>query len=554
MVLFRRWLGGLGLSSVLLACGGGESATTPEPSGEGAGGSSAGEGGQAGSGNKGGASAGSSGSNAGGSDAGSGGTQASGSGGDAGSGGSGAGAGGSNAGSSGASAGVGGSGTSGAGGAAAGTGGAGGKVDLGALHEKLEKARQSCNFGPGQLTTQTIGAEVPHGDALPFEHVVVLMMENRSFDHYFSKLPQYGVTDVDVADESHFNYDPDTSPPTKVNFFHESRYCIKDVAHHWSEVHLQYNGGDMDGFVATNNPGGARAMGYHDQDDLPYLYWLSKNFAISDRNFCSLLGPTWPNRFYFYGGTSWGNTQTGDLGDLLPGSVPSKGKKITEQLDEAQRSWKIYRDGIVSFAVVFEQNAKHFGSSMTKFDEDVDNDTLPNLAIIDPSFTGANQNDDHPPANLQKGQKFIARVVNKLMSKPEVWKKTVFFLMYDEHGGYYDHVTPPPACEPDNLVPTDFKFDRLGVRTPLIVASPFVKPGYVSHFVTDHTSVTRFIQNRFDLPSLTRRDANAWPLLDLFDFDSAPLLTPPSDAPEAVVDPDGEAWCKNNPPGTGLPQ
>ena len=78
-------------------------------------------------------------------------------------------------------------------------------------------------------------------------------------------------------------------------------------------------------------------MGYHDQDDLPYLYWLSKNFAISDRNFCSLLGPTWPNRFYFYGGTSWGNTQTGDLGDLLPNSVPSKGKKITEQLDEYVR-------------------------------------------------------------------------------------------------------------------------------------------------------------------------------------------------------------------------
>jgi phospholipase C len=233
--------------------------------------------------------------------------------------------------------------------------------------------------------------------------------------------------------------------------------------------------------------------------------------------------------------------------------MPSKGKRITEQLDEAKRSWKIYRDGLVSFAIVFEQNTKHFGSSMAKFDEDVDNNTLPNLAILDPSFTGSNQNDEHPPANIQKGQKFVERVLSKLMSKPEVWKKTVFFLMYDEHGGFYDHVPPPPACEPDNEVPPDFKFDRLGIRTPLVVASPFTRAGYVSHYVTDHTSVTRFIQNRFDLPALTRRDANAWPLLDLFDFDNPPFLTPPSGAPEATIDAAPEDWCKSNPPGTGLP-
>jgi phospholipase C len=467
-------------------------------------------------------------------------------------------------GAGGSASGTGGAGPAGAGGSEAGAGGGSGSsgqagaagagpVDPAKLYEQLAQARQSCKFGPGQRTTETIGKEVPHGDALPFEHVVVLMMENRSFDHYFSKLPEYGVTDVDVADESHFNYDPSTQPPSKVNFYHEPRYCIKDVNHEWSGVHLQYSGGTMEGFVATNNPGGGRAMGYYDQTDLPYYYWLSKTFSISDRNFCSLLGPTWPNRFYFYGATSWGNTKTGDLGDLLPGSMPSKGKKITEQLEEANRSWKIYRDGLVSFAVVFEQSPKYFGSSMTKFEEDVDNNKLPNLAILDPSFTGSGQNDEHPPANIQKGEQLAYRVINKLMSNPEVWKKTVFFLMYDEHGGFYDHVPPPEACEPDNEVPSDFKFNRLGIRTPLIVVSPFVKKGYVSHYVTDHTSVTRFIQNRFDLPALTRRDANAWPLLDFFDFKNPPFLTPPTGAPEATLDPAAEEWCKNNPPGTGLP-
>ncbi|RYE76162.1 MAG: hypothetical protein EOO74_08880, partial [Myxococcales bacterium] len=436
---------------------------------------------------------------------------------------------------------------------AAGTGGsAGGGVQD--VYEAFAADRLACKFGPGQRTTETISAKIPHGDELPFKHIVVLMLENRSFDHYFSKLPQAGVTDVDVADESHFNYDPDASPPAKVPFHHEDRYCIKDTNHEWGGVHLQYDQGKMDGFVATNNPGGARAMGYYDQGDLPYYYWLAQTFGISDRNFSSLLGPTWPNRFFFYGATAWGNTKTGDLGDIIPGSTTNTGTKVLDQLEDAGRTWKIYRDGLVSFAIVFKQNTSYYGSPMNKFEADVDSDTLPDVAIIDPSFTGSGQNDEHPPANIQKGQQLTARVLNKLMSKPDVWKKTVFFLMYDEHGGFYDHVAPPAACEPDDKVPSDFKFDRLGVRVPLIVASPFVKKGHVSHLVTDHTSVTRFIQHRFDLPALTFRDANAWPLLDFFDFESAPFATPPKGAPSASVDGAGEAWCKNNKPGEGMPE
>lgn len=140
------------------------------------------------------------------------------------------------------------------------------------------------------------------------------------------------------------------------------------------------------------------------------------------------------------------------------------------------------------------------------------------------------------------------------MQAPAVWQKTVFFLMYDEHGGLYDHVPPPPACEPDDYVPPDFRFDRLGIRTPLVVVSPFAKAGYVSHLVTDHTSVTRFIENRFNLPAMTRRDANAWPLLDMFDFRAPPFETPPVGAPPAGVDAAGLQYCADNPNGgTGLP-
>ncbi|MEZ4224933.1 MAG: alkaline phosphatase family protein [Polyangiaceae bacterium] len=451
------------------------------------------------------------------------------------------------------------SGSSGAGGsgAAAGAGGSSGSTGQRPPYDVKAAERDGCGFGPGAKTTETVGPDVPHGDALPFEHIVLLMQENRSFDHYFSKLPEYGVTDVKVAADTDYNLDPSTSPPAKVERFHESRYCILDVNHEWNGVHFQYDDGKMSGFVSTNNPGGARAMGYYDQTDLPYYYWLAKNFAISDSHFCSLLGPTWPNRFFFYGATAWGNTKTGDLAfvnvPFLGNDRHTKAEKIMDQLEKAGRTWKIYRDGSYSFAVVFKQSAAYLGSSMSQFETDVDNDALPAVSILDPAFGGAEQNDEHPPANIQKGQQLVERVLGKLMSKPEVWKKTVFFLFYDEHGGYYDSVPPPPACEPDNWVPQDWKFDRLGFRTPLIVASPFVKPGYVSHLVTDLTSITRFIQNRFDLPAMTVRDANAWPMLDMFDFDGAPLSTPPSGAPSGAPDPAGLQWCANNTPGTGMP-
>lgn len=453
-------------------------------------------------------------------------------------------------------------GTGGGTGAASGSGGSGATATGGsggngatagtAPYDVGAEARQGCTFGPGDKTTKTVGPSVPHGDALPFEHIVVLMQENRSFDHYFSSLPAYGVTDVTVATDQDFNYDPSTNPPEKVHRYHESRYCIVDVNHEWNGVHFQYDDGKMSGFVATNNPGGARAMGYYTDADLPYYYWMAKTFAMSDMHFCSLLGPTWPNRFYFFGATSWGNTKTGDIGVLIDDQYRTS-TKLMDQLEGAGRTWKVYRDGITSFAVVFKQNSQYLGSNMAQFEQDVDNDTLPNVAIIDPSFTGSGQNDEHPPANIQLGQQFTARVLGKLMSRPNVWKKTVFILFYDEHGGFYDSVPPPEACEPDNLVPPDWKFDRLGPRTPLIVASPFAKKGFVSHVVTDITSVTRFIQNRFDLPAMTRRDANAWPMLDLFDFDNPPFPEPPTGAPSAEPDAAGVQWCHNNPPGTGKP-
>jgi len=443
----------------------------------------------------------------------------------------------------------GGAGASGGSAGAAGSGGTGGPSPL--PYDDHANDRLTCKFGKGKLTTETVGSGVPHGDALPFEHVVVLMQENRSFDHYFMKLPDYGVTDVDVAKPTDFNLDPSNNDE-KITLFHETRMCIVDVDHDWEPVHDQYNLGKMDGFVATNNPGGARAMGYYDATDFPFYYWMAKTFSISDRFFSSTLGPTWPNRFFFYAGTAWGNTKTETVDPVADPAYYTE-PRITDLMTTAGRSWKVYRSGLSSFAIIFGFNAENLGGQLSDFKTDVQNDTLPSLVLIDPSFSGANQNDEHPPTNPQLGQQLVADVYKTLTSNPNVWKKTVFFLIYDEHGGFYDHVPPPPACQPDNYAPYKYDYGRLGIRVPIIVASPYVKAGYVSHFVTDLTSVTRFIENRFDLPAMTDRDANAWPMLDMFDFANPPFTTPPSGAPPAVVNAAQQQWCQNNPPGTGKP-
>ena len=411
--------------------------------------------------------------------------------------------------------------------------------------------RLQCKFDKGALTTETVGANVPHGDALPFDHVVFLMLENRSFDEYFSKLPEYGVKDVDVAKDTDSNPDPLTGQT--VTRFHETRYCIKDVDHDWEPVHTQWNLGKMDGFVSTNNnpDGGARAMGYYDASDFPFYYWWAKTFATSDRMFCSLLGPTWPNRFFFYAGTSWGNTKTETI-DPVADPIYKQAPRITDLMTTAGRSWQIYHDGPVSFATTFGLTAENLGKPMSNFYADVAAGSLPDLVILDPAFQGPYQNDEHPPSNVQLGQKFVKDVYDTLRSNPTIWQKTVFIVSYDEHGGFYDHVSPPDACEPDCYLPPTHNFGRLGIRIPLLVASPYVKAGYVSHFVTDITSITRFIENRFDLPAMTARDANAWPMLDMFDFANPPFANAPI-GPDATPSQAGIDWCKNNPPGNGKP-
>ena len=399
------------------------------------------------------------------------------------------------------------------------------------LDRRKAAARSACAFSAGALPADTLDPDIPRGDDIPLEHLVIIMQENRSFDHYFGRLPAAGHADVDGLPPDASNPDAGGNP---VFSYHSTEYCIPDVEHGWNGTHQEWDEGHNDGFVVANDPGGERSMGYLDDSDLPFYYGLAKTFAIGDRFFCALLGPTYPNRFYFLTGTSDGRIDNA----LDMYARPS----IFDRMSAGGVSWKIYA-GDIPFAFLLGKSAHVIDDFYT----DAAAGTLPQVAYVDPSFF-FNENDEHPPTNPQRGQQFVASLYAALRASPN-WSSSALILLYDEHGGFYDHVPPPPACLPDDVPPAtgpddvQAAFDRDGFRVPLVVVSPYSRPGYVSHEVYDHTSVLRFVETRFNLPALTARDANATPITDLFDFSQARLLNPP-DLPEAVIDPVQDAACQ----------
>ncbi|MEO8604247.1 MAG: alkaline phosphatase family protein [bacterium] len=343
----------------------------------------------------------------------------------------------------------------------------------------------SCPFGPGALPADTLPVGAPHGAAIPINHIVVLMQENRSFDSYFARL---GRRAVDREPRNASNPNPLGGAP--VAAFHQHDYCaVADLSHSWNGTHLEWNGGAMDGFVTQNataiDPSGARTMGYYRKRDLPFYHRLYSTFAISDRHFCSILGPTFPNRHYLLSATSAGHIRN----DLVVATHTS----IFERLDAAGVTWKVYASDL-GFALLYAYVQAHQANvrPIAEYYTDAAAGTLPQVAFVDPIFFGdeTNQNDEHAPNNVQLGQAFVAGIVQALFGSPN-WGESALFITYDEHGGFYDHVPPPPACVPDatppNLQPGDVvaAFDRYGIRVPFVVVSPFARKRYVSHTPTD---------------------------------------------------------------------
>lgn len=254
-------------------------------------------------------------------------------------------------------------------------------------------------------------------------------------------------------------------------------------------------------------------MGYYAPDRLPALHRLGRDFTVCDHWFSSLPGPTWPNRFFALSGTSSGRVlmPEGLKAPRLEEFVAQTQDTLFDRLDEAGKSWKIYYyDFPISLLFTHQRRAKNlqrYHLIKHLFDDIANEANFPQFVFIEPKYMGAGQNDDHPPHNVFKAQKLIADVYNAIRSSPALWASTLLVVTYDEHGGFYDHVEPPAAVPPDDHR-EEWTFDRLGVRVPALLVSPWVGRR-VEHTQFDHTSLLRYLTDKWNLGSLGARVAAA---------------------------------------------
>ncbi len=370
---------------------------------------------------------------------------------------------------------------------------------------------------------------------------------------------------------------PDSSSPS-VGSFHMISMCEENPSPFWNEDHVDWNlttplspTPTLDGFVWTaahdarnttppfSDVNGRRAMSYYDDSDLPYYYFMASNFATSDRWFSPVMSRTQLNRMYMLAATSVGHVYP------LPSNSPALNTAtIFDLLQGAGISWKIYvtdltyatppvQDstiGLFATAGKYPQNIVPVSQFMT----DVSNGTLPAVSLIEPGFNSGRDehpglDDNAPSGSVQVGAQYVSTLINALMQSSS-WKDSVFILTFDEFGGFYDHVAPqtgPQFVSPDGIKPSDLKpndycyppqtgptcdFVYSGNRVPLMVISPFTKKNYVSHTVADYTAWLKFVETRFKLPSLTKRDAAQMDMTEFFDFVNVPWKTPPSPPPQ----------------------
>ena len=361
---------------------------------------------------------------------------------------------------------------------------------------------------------------LPNPSTAPFDHVVVLMMENRSFDHFLGWLPGSDGIQDGLAYW-------DTSKPAKLyptyQLAPDYQGCgYADPDHSWEGGAKQLNGGKLDGFLQTAAPDDTFPIGFYSEDTVPVLGALARNYTVSDYYFCSILAETFPNRFYQHAAATDRDHNNGV-------AMTTLSPTIWDRLAAASLTGKYY---FVDTPFMGLWGATYAGIQhpVSDFLLDCANNTLPNVAFVDPKFqdegTGTSI-DDHPHADVRGGEWYIAQIYHAVRNSA-AWGKTVMVLNYDEWGGFYDHVTPPQVVDsttrPANSGPHP-NYRQLGFRVPNVVISPFSPKGQIVHNdgngPFEHTSVLKMIEWRWGLSSLTDRDKHARNLAELLDFSLA---------------------------------
>ncbi|MFZ0665591.1 MAG: alkaline phosphatase family protein [Acidimicrobiales bacterium] len=383
------------------------------------------------------------------------------------------------------------------------------------------------------------------------DHLVFLMYENRSFDHYFGTYPGVrGFDDHPAGELGAFAQawpgndtldPPGVLLPYHLDTTHQTAECTYDLSHAWTAQHQSWNGGSMSDFVKVHTSAqyegpvhGPLTMGYYTREDLPFYYALADAFTICDNNHCSVFGPTDPNRLFYMSGT---NDPDGIAGGPIittnsdPQSMWSVSwKTMPEVLEQAGVSWKFYnppgkefvptqalaKEVSLNIMMYFEQFKEPSSELFKKaflstfpadLAHDVATDNLPAVSWVIPT-TFPVDHCEHPPAPPALGEWYTSQVLEALTSNPKVWARTALIINYDENDGFFDHVSPPtaPAGTPGEYLTVDPLPDTaggiagptgLGIRVPMMVVSPFSRGGYVCSQVYDHTSCLRLIETRF---------------------------------------------------------
>jgi phospholipase C len=450
----------------------------------------------------------------------------------------------------------------------------------------------------GTVIAQSATVTVTTANSGVIKHIFFILQENRSFDMYFGelgayrpdRLKQFGITDTATID----SFSPtvtltNANTGAKVQPFHETTVCTENLSPAWDESHhdVSLTGGDpawattttftnssfaMQSFLDDTgsggtqlyDPNGTRALGYYNQQDLPYYYDLASFFPTSDSWHSPVLSNTVPNRMYLMAATSFGHEYPDGSADHPPYSAPT----IFRAMNTANVSWLYYyKDGVFLanfqdfsdpkiqpkvFPVSDLMNRLAGTCSGLACDPD---QALPQVIFID-SASGGSGLDEHPDNNLQSGAAYVQSIISALMQS-DAWKDSVFILTYDEGGGLYDHVPPfmvplpdsygPGQCPDANNGSVDYcrvgklggTFNLTGFRVPLIVISPYAKPSFVSHVPRDYTAILAFIEEQFSVKSLTARDAY-WQdpsrdMSEFFDFTTPALLNAPNGMPWTQV-------------------
>src|SRR5579884_631674 len=368
------------------------------------------------------------------------------------------------------------------------------------------------------------------------EHIVVVMMENHSFDCYFGMLGRGDGYTLRHAVPTNACPGPDGRP---VTVHHAASACQANfhVSQSWDASHRSWNGGRNDGFVTA--PGNSRdAMAYWTGADLPFYWSLARTFPLCDRYFSSVMAQTYPNRRFLIAGSAFGL-----VSDPFPSPTDPPPRKppapstIFDLLNAHGISWRDYFADLPTpglFPYVMEDNPGKC-VHLSQFFADAAAGDLPAVSLVDPeSFEASEEN----PQDIRSGEYVAYQVISAVLNSP-AWPKTLLVFTYDEHGGYYDHVPPPRAVRPDDIPPDVAAGDTYGdlysyygFRVPAVVVSPYARRSYVSSVVHDHTSILRLIETKWNLPALSRRDANASNLLDSVDFSRPPaFLRPPALVP-----------------------